>query len=126
MRMAPARSPAVEEPGLRAELHAPQGVGGFGHDDRGTRIATQMPGLDVIGREPQVEPAVAPFVPDRREQDRTVRAKRRQDRDERLVEEPTDVVEGQVRAHGSPYPAPSSRRPVRIESPSRTTPGVLG
>src|SRR4030095_2062174 len=65
----------------------------------------EMPGLDVIGREPQVEPALTPLVPDRREQNRTVGPQGREYGDERLVQEVAHVVEGQVRAHDSRYPA---------------------
>ena len=73
----------VDQPRLGAKLHASERGLGLRHDEAGPRIASQMTGLDVLHREPQVEPTVPPLVPDRRELDRTVSAQGREHRDQR-------------------------------------------
>ena len=93
---------SVDERRLGAKLHAPERDLGFRHDETGPRIASQMTGLDVLHREPQVEPTVPPLMPDGGEQDAPVSAKRRQHGDQRPVQETAEVLDGQVRAHTSP------------------------
>ena len=61
-------------------------------DDARPRVAAQVLQLDVVRADDDVEAAVAPLVPDRREQDAAVHAVRGQDGHERLLEHVTEIL----------------------------------
>src|SRR5262245_6624707 len=69
-------------------------------DDAHPRVTLDVADLALVGRRrPDVEPAIAPLEPQRREHGGVVRAARGKDGDERLLEEVGDVVGRQVRPH---------------------------
>jgi hypothetical protein len=71
------------------------------HDDARARVAAEMARLDVVGCGDDVEATLAPAVPDRREEHRPVGPVRREDRDERLLEEIAEVGGVEVLAHAA-------------------------
>ena len=88
----------LAEPGLAADLDPLVRPVRVRDDDAHSRVALDVADLALVGRGcPDVEPAVAPLEPDRREQDRVVGPARGEDGDERLVQQVGDVVCGEVR-----------------------------
>ena len=55
--------------------------------------------LDVVGSRDDVEAAVTPLVPDRREEHAAVSASRGEHRDERLLEQVAEILRPEVLAH---------------------------
>jgi hypothetical protein len=68
-------------------------------EDRGARIATQVAHLDVVRRADDIEAAVAPLVPDGREQHASVSAVGGQHGDDRKRQEVGELGQREVAAH---------------------------
>ena len=79
-----------------------------------------MSRLPVVRARPDLEPAVAPLVPDRREQHAPVLPDRRQHGDDRLLQEAVEVLDREIRAHGRTIPVARSGGTAR----SRSRPGA--
>jgi hypothetical protein len=70
-------------------------------DDARARVPPELTYLDSAAAGRDVEAAVVPAVPDRRQENGAVGAVRREDRDERLVEQIAEILRLQVLADAS-------------------------
>jgi hypothetical protein len=91
----------------------------------GARISPKVPRLHVTSPGHNAEAVVAPLVPDRRQENRAVALVRREDGEERQLQQVSQVVRSQPFAHspslprgehrrlGTPVEKPANRRPLR-------------
>ena len=87
------------EAGPSAKLEAPVGRAVVVNDDARARVSTKVSGFNVVTPGHDVETVVVPLVPDRRKENRAVAPVRREDGDERQLQQVAEVVWCQPFAH---------------------------
>jgi hypothetical protein len=86
-------------------------------DDARPGVSADVAHLHVVHARHDVEAAVSPSVPDRREEDVSVGAVRREDSDEGAIEQPVEVVRAEVLSHaGESSDTPSCDAPTQASA----------